>query len=101
VLARPGWADFVFAFHDGRGDRTADAGPNCSPDGFAPGGPLRRANRRGALDAGRKYCFHFERHRPGTRACLPTKDSAKRQRSTIPPDKSVYILARALILPWP
>jgi hypothetical protein len=49
-----------------RGDRPADAGPDCSSDGFAPRGSLRTTpNPRAALDAGRPHPFHAGRCSPG------------------------------------
>jgi predicted RNA binding protein YcfA (HicA-like mRNA interferase family) len=43
VLARPGWADFVFAFHDGEEIGPRMLASNCSADGLASGGPLKPA----------------------------------------------------------
>jgi len=64
-----------------RGDRSADAGPDCSSDGFAPGGPLRRERRTRVLHSmpGVRAVFRSDVIGPARVSTIVSRDAASNE----------------------
>ena len=59
ILERPGWGDYVFAFHDGEETGPRMMAKICEADGLAAEEPLKRRSGRPIHLPHRQHLLHF------------------------------------------